>query len=147
MSDYQKKPQFKKSFGKGPRRDFDGPKKLYKAQCSNCRETCEVPFRPNGMKPVFCRNCFQRDDARDSRDTRGSFGKKEFSPRREFAPRPPFQESPAPKPDPRIDDLGRKLTLLESKLDHLTRLVEASVSAPQPAQKKKAAAKKKTKKA
>lgn len=58
-----------KSFG---RRD-SGPVTMHQAVCSNCGASCEVPFQPNGSKPVFCNNCFRgkRDD-RDSRDTRDS---------------------------------------------------------------------------
>ena len=143
MPDF-KKSGFKKNFNRSgpPRRDFDGPKTLYKAECSKCHNTCEVPFRPNGKKPVFCRDCFQRDDAprasRDSRDSRGSFGKREYASRTE-----------APAPDRRIDDLGRKLTMLESKLDNLTRLVEGLTKpvAKETTTPKKVAAKKKAKKA
>ena len=46
----------KQSFGdRGPRPD------LYPATCSACGASCEVPFRPNGKKPVLCRDCFKRD--------------------------------------------------------------------------------------
>jgi CxxC-x17-CxxC domain-containing protein len=41
------------------RRDFDKPRSMFKATCSNCGRDCEVPFKPNGSKPVFCRECFQ----------------------------------------------------------------------------------------
>jgi CxxC-x17-CxxC domain-containing protein len=44
------------------RRDFDRPQvaqAMHQAICSNCGKTCEVPFKPNGSKPVFCRECFQ----------------------------------------------------------------------------------------
>jgi CxxC-x17-CxxC domain-containing protein len=32
---------------------------MHKTICSNCGKECEVPFKPNGTKPVFCRECFQ----------------------------------------------------------------------------------------
>lgn len=55
-----------RSDDRGPRssggRDFDRPrfadKKMYNAVCEQCGNSCEVPFRPTGEKPVFCRNCF-----------------------------------------------------------------------------------------
>lgn len=31
---------------------------LYDAVCAECRNKCQVPFRPNGKKPVLCRDCF-----------------------------------------------------------------------------------------
>lgn len=32
---------------------------MHTATCSNCGKTCEVPFRPNGSKPVYCNDCFK----------------------------------------------------------------------------------------
>ena len=37
---------------------------MYKATCSDCVQTCEVPFRPSGEKPVYCSNCFGQGDNR-----------------------------------------------------------------------------------
>lgn len=55
-----------KSFGGGGfhKSSFGGhgaPAQLYQATCSQCGDSCEVPFRPNGKKPVLCRDCFKRD--------------------------------------------------------------------------------------
>lgn len=36
---------------------------LHQATCSTCGKSCEVPFKPNGKKPVFCRDCFKKSDA------------------------------------------------------------------------------------
>lgn len=36
---------------------------LHEATCNKCRASCQVPFRPNGSRPVYCRDCFKRDDA------------------------------------------------------------------------------------
>ncbi len=49
------KPGFKPNDGK-----FKGDRK-FSATCSNCQMICEVPFKPNGSKPVFCNNCFRTD--------------------------------------------------------------------------------------
>lgn len=46
-------------------RDF-GDKPSFRATCAQCGESCMVPFRPNGSKPVLCSNCFKRDGGHDS---------------------------------------------------------------------------------
>lgn len=33
---------------------------MFKAICSECGDSCEVPFKPNNDKPVFCNNCFKK---------------------------------------------------------------------------------------
>ncbi len=49
------------NFNRGPpRRDFDGPREMHKAVCSDCKQECEVPFKPTEGKPVFCRECFAK---------------------------------------------------------------------------------------
>lgn len=53
----------KKSFSREDR----GPVEMHEATCSACNKTCEVPFKPNGRKPVFCSDCFRRDENQDDR--------------------------------------------------------------------------------
>jgi CxxC-x17-CxxC domain-containing protein len=45
--------------GGGFRRDNFGPREMHKTTCSDCKQECEVPFKPTEGKPVYCRNCFQ----------------------------------------------------------------------------------------
>jgi CxxC-x17-CxxC domain-containing protein len=40
-----------------------GKFELFDATCSNCGKACQLPFRPNGSKPVLCRDCFGKGDA------------------------------------------------------------------------------------
>jgi CxxC-x17-CxxC domain-containing protein len=40
---------------------------MHKATCDKCGNSCEVPFRPTGSKPVFCRDCFRKNEGFDSR--------------------------------------------------------------------------------
>ena len=35
-----------------------GPREMFSATCSNCGREAQVPFRPNGLKPVYCSDCF-----------------------------------------------------------------------------------------
>jgi len=60
--------------------DNRGPVTMHSAICSTCKKSCEVPFRPTGDKPVYCRDCFagragmggdrsnRRDFRKESRD-------------------------------------------------------------------------------
>src|SRR5258705_6610285 len=32
---------------------------MHKATCSNCGAETEVPFQPTGVRPVYCKDCFQ----------------------------------------------------------------------------------------
>ncbi len=64
------KPAYSKPFG-GDSRSTDSrnynPKdraprenKSYPATCTNCSIACDVPFRPDGSKPVLCRDCYSK---------------------------------------------------------------------------------------
>jgi len=33
---------------------------MYKVTCSECGKETEVPFKPDGERPVYCRDCFQK---------------------------------------------------------------------------------------
>jgi len=33
---------------------------LYKAICADCHKECEVPFKPSGDRPVYCKECFSK---------------------------------------------------------------------------------------
>ncbi len=47
-------------------RDFARPrfqdKKMFRATCSDCGKSCEVPFQPSSGKPVYCSDCFGKDE-------------------------------------------------------------------------------------
>ncbi len=34
-------------------------RQMYDAVCASCGVQTQVPFQPNGTKPVYCRECFQ----------------------------------------------------------------------------------------
>jgi CxxC-x17-CxxC domain-containing protein len=33
---------------------------LHTVTCSDCGEEAQVPFKPSGDKPVYCRDCYQK---------------------------------------------------------------------------------------
>jgi CxxC-x17-CxxC domain-containing protein len=53
--------RFTGGFGRGPPRPRP---ELHKAVCAKCGQQCEVPFRPSTDKPVYCRECFSKDDTK-----------------------------------------------------------------------------------
>lgn len=68
----QARPSGEKSFQK-PFQRFDRPRQfegrpdipprertLYKAICADCKNPCEVPFKPSQDRPVYCRDCFAK---------------------------------------------------------------------------------------
>ncbi len=42
------------------------PREMHKATCAECKKECEVPFKPSGDRPVYCKDCFvkRRDSGR-----------------------------------------------------------------------------------
>ncbi|NQU98572.1 DNA-directed RNA polymerase [Candidatus Woesearchaeota archaeon] len=54
---------FRGNRGSGDRRGgFRGdrdPKEMHKAVCADCKNECEVPFKPTEDRPVYCRDCFR----------------------------------------------------------------------------------------
>ena len=36
-----------------------GPRQMFPATCASCGKPTEVPFKPSGSRPVYCRDCFQ----------------------------------------------------------------------------------------
>lgn len=45
------------------RRSFDEsrePREMHKAVCSDCKQDCEVPFKPTEGKSVYCKECYRK---------------------------------------------------------------------------------------
>lgn len=57
--------------GFGGRRSF-APREMHKATCANCGQECTVPFKPDGKRPVYCRDCYGK-----MKESGQSFSKKE----------------------------------------------------------------------
>ncbi len=99
------------NFGK---RGFDGPKQMFDAICAKCGKPCQVPFRPNGERPVFCRDCFG-DSKPQGQGQQNNFPRNDFQRRESTA-------SPVFKPDnsgAQIADIKRQLDAIHAKLDRL----------------------------
>lgn len=48
------------SFGRSARPQ----REMFPATCAGCGAETEVPFRPSGDRPVYCRDCFRRNSSR-----------------------------------------------------------------------------------
>jgi CxxC-x17-CxxC domain-containing protein len=42
----------------------DQHRQMYEVTCAECGQQTQVPFQPRGDRPVYCSNCFRRDDSR-----------------------------------------------------------------------------------
>lgn len=49
-----------------------GPREMFDVTCAECGKETQVPFKPTGDRPVYCRDCFQ--DKRPPRENRGGRG-------------------------------------------------------------------------
>lgn len=56
----------------GQRRFNSGPREMHKAVCSECKQDCEVPFKPSQDRPVLCLTCFKK-----KRESEGGFNRSE----------------------------------------------------------------------
>lgn len=45
---------------------YNDRSETFKATCSSCGRECDLPFKPNGSRPVFCRDCFRKNSNQDS---------------------------------------------------------------------------------
>ena len=46
---------------------------LHKATCAECGQETEVPFEPDGERPVYCRDCYLKRRKPRSQERRDDF--------------------------------------------------------------------------
>ena len=145
---------FRPSFGGG--KSFGGgrpPLEMFSATCASCGKVCEVPFKPNGKKPVYCKECFAANGGPEPREG-GNDRNERFAPRRDFdRSRPAFRSDARPEGGAGLGELKRTIEAMNSKLDKLVSLISnqssitKSVPTPEtPVIEKKTTAKKVSKK-
>ncbi|MFH1456696.1 MAG: CxxC-x17-CxxC domain-containing protein [Patescibacteria group bacterium] len=61
-----------RNFQRDDRRSGNKPF-MHKVVCSKCGVNCEVPFKPTGVRPVFCSKCFGKQDSGARRPDRSNF--------------------------------------------------------------------------
>lgn len=120
-------------------------KDLYDAECNKCHNRCQVPFRPNGKKPVFCSNCFVKDEGFDSRGS-SSFSRESRPAPRSFAPEAPNREMQELKKEiaTLTETVQKLITVIEksNRASALTEEIQKHIPTEETAPKKKPAAKK-----
>lgn len=115
---FKKSGGFKKPFqngsfdGRGDRKE--GRTDMHPATCATCGRACEVPFRPTGDRPVYCRDCFGKKSGNTGGGDR--FSKKEFTA--------PVSIKPQSENRGGGDNVTRQLELVNAKLERLIQVVE-----------------------
>src|SRR3989344_1148270 len=124
-------------------------REMYRTTCSNCGKDCDVPFKPNGSKPVFCSDCFEKNGG----ETRRS-NDRDYAPRRSNFEerRPRFNDNRSydrpqnferPQENPRPQQNNDQFAALNAKLDRIITLLtpKTEYQNEQPAQSEETAPK------
>lgn len=119
-------------FGGGSRGGYGGQsedRQMFQATCAECGNACDVPFRPNGNKPVYCRDCFAQinagpDGRRDDRGDRGDRGSR----------RPPTRNFDRDRSNDvsgrSAEHIDQQFAQLNEKLDKILRRLTPSYARP-----------------
>ena len=112
---------------------FGGPR-MFETTCAACGQRCEVPFRPNGSKPTYCRDCFQKQGGGAPRDRfeGGGYDRPSFSDRR-----PPAGGDCCRKTEEHLVVLEAKIERILIKLEAMERTEEKSEKKEKPEKKEK----------
>jgi len=105
---YKGKPSFGGKTGGFRRGAGDERPAMHPATCSECGASCEVPFIPNGKKPIFCRNCFQKQENDYGAERPRTFDKPAYRSTPRTAPAAPGFNAAA---------IERQLKALNEKMD------------------------------
>jgi CxxC-x17-CxxC domain-containing protein len=109
------RPQFGGGFRGGQKRGGDRETEMFQAICASCGKSCEVPFRPNGKKPVYCKECF----AGGEQSSRGNNFNTDRDSSRRNTYKPEFKNERRPADNIGTSELMRELEMVNSKLEKL----------------------------
>lgn len=123
-----------KSFGRrdfGANKNFDRPRKMTKVTCSQCGKETEVPFKPTGDRPVYCRDCFAKQG--------GSEPRRSFDRNDSRSPfRPAENRSQTPSNNNQLNEINVKLDRLIKLLTPTEKVAKIEVVKEVKEKKKKA---------
>ncbi|MFA5130356.1 MAG: CxxC-x17-CxxC domain-containing protein [Patescibacteria group bacterium] len=114
------------SRGSYDRDSRDRERIMFKATCAECNSACEVPFKPNGSKPVLCSNCFKRDD-------KPRFGNNDRGGSRDDFSRKPAFDRPTAAPTVNLSKLEEQVRTMNVKLDAVLKALKVNMAPAQPA--------------
>ena len=97
--------------------DRDERPMMHSATCSACDRRCEVPFRPNGKKPIFCTDCFRKEQGAGGGNDRGGDRYEKPAYRSSERSERPDRTERAERSAPANDDVARQLRMLNEKMD------------------------------
>ncbi len=133
---------------RGERREVE----MHSAVCGECGNTCQVPFKPNSDKPVFCNDCFAvkrgaRDD-RGERSERGGERREERGTKERYISTPRISNQTETKSfdnsgnERAIGELKNQVSEMNKKIENLISLMDVNSTKKEvKAVPKKAAAK------
>lgn len=98
---------------------------MHRAVCSSCHQHCEVPFKPDSNKPVFCDACFAAARVTSTNDyvkrkDKMIFDKEDSSKDFVSTVNSTAQLSPS---DAKFAELKREISSANAKLDKLVDLM------------------------
>jgi len=116
----------------GNRYNDRGPKEvqLFKATCTTCGKPCEVPFRPDGQKPVLCRDCFASKNSSPSGNNNFKTGNREVQARPSYnsdSRSESFHKVASTNAGPDLAQLHKQVATIESKLNEVLALLSNAV--------------------
>jgi len=117
------------NFGGGRGGDRE-ERQMFPAVCDNCGKDCEVPFRPNGSKPIFCNDCFRKMGGNDREENSDRFDFKSTSYDRPSFEKPAFEKRDhvriESKPTNSLNDayIKQQFDVLNTKLNKIMAALE-----------------------
>jgi len=114
----------KSNYGGGGNRgrddNYGGRPTMHDATCAKCNMRCEVPFKPNGRKPIYCSECFEKNDDRGS-----SYDRPRDNDRSDSYERPRSSSKPSFQSTPASDskEVVKQLKTIGIKMDKIIQLL------------------------
>ena len=115
-------------------RNDRGPVEMFSASCDGCHKKCDVPFRPNGSKPVYCSDCFNQSQGGGSSNR----GRNERRDVRQSAPR----ENTHVNIEKYLEAIQKQLQGINEKLEKALTTPVKATKTTKPESKKKVTVKK-----